>query len=184
MSSNQSTTPTKANETQVGGTHYRTEGLQHWDLVTLFHWDYFQAQVFRYLMRWRDKDGLKDVRKAAHVCQKYVELVEQGRITTHPRPVAQRAAWLDMLGAVDPLPPVEIDPDIEQGLKLLQALRAGRFAPTGWIGFTYEGTKDNAEWYRCTRCREHFQVEIHASPTILHICNTTSGDATPAYVNQ
>jgi Protein of unknwon function (DUF3310) len=66
-----------ANQRQVGGTHYRdteVKGLQHWDLVNMFGWDYFQGQITKYLMRWRKKNGLEDLEKARHYLDKYIEL--------------------------------------------------------------------------------------------------------------
>lgn len=65
-----------ANDRQVAGDHYRKQGttLQHWDLAVMFDWDYLQAQVIKYLMRWRDKNGVEDLRKAAHYLEKYIEV--------------------------------------------------------------------------------------------------------------
>lgn len=63
-----------ANDYQVGGGHYRTTGLQHWDLVQMFEWDYFQGQVIKYLMRWRKKNGIEDLEKARHYLDKYIEI--------------------------------------------------------------------------------------------------------------
>lgn len=74
------TRPLTANDHQVGGSHYKTEGLpEHWDLVNLFGWDYFQGQITKYLMRWRKKNGLEDLEKARHYLDKYIE-VERGKI--------------------------------------------------------------------------------------------------------
>lgn len=64
-----------ANERQVGGDHYKTgSGIQHWDLVDMFGWDYFQGQVIKYLMRWKKKNGVQDLEKAKHYLEKYIEL--------------------------------------------------------------------------------------------------------------
>lgn len=64
-----------ANDRQVGGNHYKTPGkLEHWDLVGMFEWDYFQGQITKYLMRWRKKNGLEDLEKARHYLDKYIEL--------------------------------------------------------------------------------------------------------------
>ena len=72
-----------ANDTQVAGTHYRASGgkLQHWDLVALYEWDYFQGQIIKYLMRWKHKHAtpatrLEDLKKARHFLDKYIEVVE------------------------------------------------------------------------------------------------------------
>ena len=63
-----------ANKTQVGGTHYKVPGLpEHWDLAIMYNWDPFQYQITKYIMRWKDKNGLEDLQKAAHFLQKYIE---------------------------------------------------------------------------------------------------------------
>ena len=77
----------KANQRQVGGDHYaRGAGacphcggrLQHWDLAAMFGWDYFQGQIIKYVMRWRDKNGKQDLEKGLHTLTKYVEVADQG----------------------------------------------------------------------------------------------------------
>jgi hypothetical protein len=68
-----------ANERQVGGTHYQDAGddlLQHWDIVKIFDLDYFQGQITKYIMRWKDKNGLEDLQKAQHFLEKYIEIAE------------------------------------------------------------------------------------------------------------
>lgn len=67
----------KANETQVGGNHYRRKGaIQHWDFAAAQNLDYFQGQVTKYVCRWKDKNGLEDLYKARHFLQKYIEVEE------------------------------------------------------------------------------------------------------------
>ena len=68
----------KANETQVGGAHYKEQGIQHWDFVAYNNLDYFQGNVTKYVSRWRGKNGVEDLRKAQHYLAKYIELVEAG----------------------------------------------------------------------------------------------------------
>lgn len=67
-----------ANDRQVGGNHYSApKGLeQHWDRVDRLGLDYFQGQITKYVERWKLKDGIKDLKKAAHFLQKYIELRE------------------------------------------------------------------------------------------------------------
>lgn len=65
----------EANKTQVGGTHYLSgDKPQHWDIVAMHDLDYFQGQITKYVMRWKKKNGLQDLQKAAHFLQKYIEL--------------------------------------------------------------------------------------------------------------
>lgn len=90
----------KANERQVGGTHYATDGgLQHWDVVAAFNLDYFQGQITKYVMRWKLKGGFEDLKKAEHFLEKYIEL-ESERLATAVK------AEQDM-GLSRPLNPVE-----------------------------------------------------------------------------
>lgn len=82
-----------ANDRQVGGQHYKKETgvwatctcgkrifvpLQHWDIVRIFRLDYFQGQITKYVMRWRDKNGKQDLEKALHFVEKYIEGEEPG----------------------------------------------------------------------------------------------------------
>lgn len=64
----------KANEVQVGGNHYKTNGEEHWDRVDRLQLDYFQGQITKYVERWRKKNGIQDLEKAQHFLQKYIEL--------------------------------------------------------------------------------------------------------------
>jgi len=66
----------KANDHQVGGTHYLNKsksGQEHWDIVWDFDLDYFQGQITKYVMRWRAKGGIQDLYKARHYLDKYIE---------------------------------------------------------------------------------------------------------------
>lgn len=63
-----------ANEKQVGGSHYGGGSLQHWDIVDRFQLDYFQGQITKYVMRWKKKNGLEDLKKAQHFLEKYIEI--------------------------------------------------------------------------------------------------------------
>jgi hypothetical protein len=69
------TTPTSsANDRQVGGSHYQTGGVQHWDL---FGPDYLIGYATKY-MRWRKKGGVEDLEKAIHVIEKLREVIDGG----------------------------------------------------------------------------------------------------------
>lgn len=63
-----------ANDHQVGGDHYQTGGLQHWDL---FGAEYLMAAATKY-MRWRKKGGVEDLEKALHYAEKLREGVSGG----------------------------------------------------------------------------------------------------------
>lgn len=63
-----------ANNSQVGGSHYKSKGIQPWDFIAANELGYFEGNVVKYVSRWRDKGGVDDLRKAAHYLQKLIEL--------------------------------------------------------------------------------------------------------------
>lgn len=72
---------------QVGGDHYSKRGgteYQHWDLVADLGMDYYMANATKYVMRWRDKNGIVDLKKAVTYIKKRLELTEAGRLPIEP----------------------------------------------------------------------------------------------------
>lgn len=69
----------EANEYQVGGDHYNNKPYQHWDFVIDTNQPYLIACATKYVSRWREKNGLKDLEKAKH----YLEKAIQRKIQTH-----------------------------------------------------------------------------------------------------
>lgn len=67
-----------ANEIQVAGTHYKDKAIQPWDYITANGMDYFEGNALKYLSRWKEKDGVKDLKKCLHYVQKVLELAEAG----------------------------------------------------------------------------------------------------------
>ena len=63
-----------ANEEQVGGGHYKGASIEHWDFVLMHNIPYMEAQVIKYMMRWRKKNGIEDLRKAEHFIRKLIEV--------------------------------------------------------------------------------------------------------------
>ena len=66
-----------ANDTQVGGSHYRS-GLQHWDLIERYGIGYLEAAATKYVVRWRKKNGVEDLKKSRHYTVKLLELYDEG----------------------------------------------------------------------------------------------------------
>lgn len=66
----------KANERQVGGSHYKKGGgEEHWDRAWRLRYDPFQYIITKWVERWRDKGGIQDLEKAKHAIEKYIEVV-------------------------------------------------------------------------------------------------------------
>jgi hypothetical protein len=61
----------RANARQVGGDHYKTGGIELWDL---FGPESIIFYASRYLQRWRKKNGVVDLEKALHCVQKLREI--------------------------------------------------------------------------------------------------------------
>ncbi len=60
------------NSRQIGGDHYAKE-WQHWDFVEDWGLGYLECVATKYLCRWRQKDGLKDLEKALHYIDKLID---------------------------------------------------------------------------------------------------------------
>lgn len=69
----------EANERQVGGIHYRNK-IQHWDWAASNELDYFQGQITKYVARWKNKNGIEDLKKAYHFLEKYIEIQEKSNL--------------------------------------------------------------------------------------------------------
>lgn len=62
----------KANQKQIGGTHYKTS-IEPWDAIVSWELGYLDGNVVKYVARWRRKGGLADLKKAQHYLEKLIE---------------------------------------------------------------------------------------------------------------
>ncbi len=138
-----------ANERQVGGDHYQKQKIQHWDFVLSNNIPYMEAQIIKYVSRWRDKNGFEDLEKAKHFLEKLIEWETQNEkkiIRKEPKKEFKKV-W--------------------EGVK-----------PDGWEGFTFEGGKEGMDIFRCQTCREEFKIPMMHNPGEYHNCkdaHATSG---------
>ena len=68
--------PVKPNplDTQVGGDHYKNKGpYQPWVMIEKLGLDFFEGNALKYLIRWRDKNGVEDLKKAKHYLEYLIE---------------------------------------------------------------------------------------------------------------
>lgn len=68
-----------ANTKQIGGTHYQ-KSIQPWDAMQAWMSQeefegYLSGNVIKYMARWRDKNGVEDLRKAQHYLAKLIEVI-------------------------------------------------------------------------------------------------------------
>ena len=158
-----------ANETQVGGTHYKQkEGqLEHWDLATMYQWDPFQYQITKYVMRWKDKHAthekrLEDLKKARHFLDKYIE------------DAAQWDRWTEKeKSAKTPSPYAGLHPLGD--IRLSEAPHM--YDTADWKCEGYYG--DGTQLYKCMKCGETVRALDHEYASTKHgVCSGR------AYVNQ
>lgn len=64
----------KATDIQIGGSHYKDMPYQPIKLIDQLELDYFSGNALKYLCRYRQKDGVKDLEKARHYCELAKEL--------------------------------------------------------------------------------------------------------------
>lgn len=74
-----------ARDRQVGGDHYAKRSIQPWDIWREYGLNAFEGAIVKYLLRWRDKGGVEDLKKARHTLDRLIE-IEEGR--RRPRSMA------------------------------------------------------------------------------------------------
>lgn len=77
----QSNAPTLASAYQIGGEHYKSKQVQPWTAMESWMTSeqfegFLRGNVIKYIARYPDKDGMKDVYKAKHYLERLVELLE------------------------------------------------------------------------------------------------------------
>ncbi len=70
---------------QVGGDHYLGLGIQPWDAMEAWMTpEQFQGfligNVIKYVARYRQKNGVEDLRKAKHYLEKLIEVLDEEKL--------------------------------------------------------------------------------------------------------
>ena len=63
-----------ANEEQVGGRHYIEKSIQPWDYIIANKMGYLEGNIIKYVSRYKEKNGVEDLIKAAHYLDKLIEV--------------------------------------------------------------------------------------------------------------
>jgi len=58
-----------ASERQEGGTHYQKHKIQPYTFITANNLSFFQGNVIKYVVRYKDKNGIEDLQKIIHYCE-------------------------------------------------------------------------------------------------------------------
>lgn len=67
-------------ETQVGGDHYKGMKIQPVEFIVANNIPYREANAIKYLCRHKNKNGLQDLKKAAHYVQMLIEEAEANEL--------------------------------------------------------------------------------------------------------
>ena len=66
----------KATDKQVGGNHYKDFKIQPIKYIQANNLSYCEANVVKYVTRWRSKNGIEDLKKAKH----YIDLLMESEV--------------------------------------------------------------------------------------------------------
>ena len=61
-------------QTQVGGSHYKDLKIQPIEFIHVNNIPFCEANAIKYLCRWRNKNGIEDLKKAKHYIDLLIEL--------------------------------------------------------------------------------------------------------------
>jgi hypothetical protein len=73
---------TNSDNHQVGGTHYTSKTIQPWDVMSAWMTRdefaaYLRGNVIKYIARYKDKNGVEDLKKAQHYLEKLIDVEGQ-----------------------------------------------------------------------------------------------------------
>jgi hypothetical protein len=66
--------PKNALKVQVGGAHYKNMAIQPVEYIHANKLSFIEGAVVKYVSRWRDKGGVKDLEKARHFLDLLIQL--------------------------------------------------------------------------------------------------------------
>ena len=69
----------KVDDIQHGGNHYKKLNPEPWNVITAWNLGYLDGTALKYIARWKDKNGIEDLRKAIHFLQKTIDVYEQNK---------------------------------------------------------------------------------------------------------
>lgn len=62
---------------QVGGDHYTRCAIQPWEIIERNGLGFFEANVIKYVLRYKNKNGLEDLLKAKHYIEYLINREEK-----------------------------------------------------------------------------------------------------------
>jgi hypothetical protein len=67
----------RPNDKQHGGSHYKGKAIQPWDYVIANNMGYLDGTAVKYITRYKEKNGVEDLKKAIHFLEKLIEVEEK-----------------------------------------------------------------------------------------------------------
>lgn len=68
------------NDEQVGGRHYIEKAIQPWDYIIANKMGYLEGNIIKYVSRYKEKNGVEDLIKAAHYLDKLIKVTQDERL--------------------------------------------------------------------------------------------------------
>lgn len=62
---------------QVGGDHYEKMAIQPIDYIIANNLDFLEGSAIKYISRWRNKNGVEDLRKAKDYIERLIKIAEE-----------------------------------------------------------------------------------------------------------
>ncbi len=76
-----------AEKTQVAGNHYKKYlHIQPWHIIDAYKMGFYDGNALKYLLRYKDKNGIEDLKKAKHYLEKLIENIERESVTVGDNP--------------------------------------------------------------------------------------------------
>jgi hypothetical protein len=77
----------KATDKQIGGNHYKGMKIQPIEYIQANDLSYCEANVVKYVSRWKNKNGVEDLLKAKHYIELLIESHQEEPYLDHLRDV-------------------------------------------------------------------------------------------------
>ena len=64
----------KAKDIQIGGNHYNKYAIQPTEFIHKNNIGFVQGNILKYIIRYKDKNGIEDLKKAKHYIDLLIEM--------------------------------------------------------------------------------------------------------------